>query len=111
MDRRAFLGTVAVLAAPLSAYAQQADKVYRVGYLTVRSDGTREQLLEHALRERGLVTGANIVIAYRRAGGNYARLAALAAELVRLEPQVIVAVPTAAARAAKDVTGTIPIVM
>ncbi len=89
----------------------QTDKVYRVGYLTVRSDGSREQLFERALRERGWRTGENVVIAYRRAEGNYARLAALATELVRLEPLVIVAVPTAAARAAKDATSTIPIVM
>ena len=46
--------------------------------------------------------GENVVIAYRRAAGNYARLAALAAESARLAPPVIVAVPTAATRAAKD---------
>jgi putative ABC transport system substrate-binding protein len=57
------------------------------------------------------VTGENLVITYRSAEGKYDRLPALAAELVRLEPQVIVAVPTAAARAAKDATSTIPIVM
>jgi len=57
------------------------------------------------------VTGQNLVIEFRSAEGKYDRLPALAAELVRLEPRVIVAVPTAAARAAKDATSTIPIVM
>ena len=48
--------------------------------------------------------GENLVIAYRYAEGKYDRLPALAAELVRLESQVIVASPTAAARAARDAT-------
>ena len=55
--------------------------------------------------------GENLVIAYSFAEGKYDRLPALAAELVRLEPRVIVAVPTVAARAARDATTTIPIVM
>jgi len=53
--------------------------------------------LETALRERGWVTGENLAIAYRYADGKFERLDALAAELVRLEPQVIVASPTAGA--------------
>ena len=57
------------------------------------------------------MTGENLVITYRFAEGQYDRLPALAGELVRLEPHVIVAVATAATRAAKDVTSTIPIVM
>jgi putative ABC transport system substrate-binding protein len=57
------------------------------------------------------VPGENLVIAYSFAEGKYDRLPALAADLVRLEPRVIVAVPTAAARAARDATTTIPIVM
>jgi putative ABC transport system substrate-binding protein len=115
IDRRAFLaGTGAVLlAAPLAADAQQAGKVYRIGLLGAGSQVTSEnrQAFEQALRERGWVTGENLVIAYRYAEGQYDRLPALAAEMVRLEPQVIVAVPTAAARAARDATSTIPIVM
>jgi putative tryptophan/tyrosine transport system substrate-binding protein len=115
IDRRTFLsGTGAVLlAAPLAADAQQAGKVYRIGLLGAGSQVTSEnrQAFEQALRERGWVTGENLVIAYRYAEGQYDRLPALAAEMVRLEPQVIVAVPTAAARAAREATSTIPIVM
>jgi len=116
MDRREFVSGVALalLATPLAAEAQQAGRVYRIGFLLHGSRGPREPLLqafEQALRERGWVTGENLVITYRYAEGQYDRLPALAAELVRLEPQVIVAVSTAAARAAKDATSTIPIVM
>jgi ABC-type uncharacterized transport system substrate-binding protein len=100
-----------LLAAPLAAEAQETGKIYRIGYLTARNAGPRDELFEQGLRERGWVTGENLVIVYRRAEGKYERLPALAAELVRLEPQVIVAVPTEAARAAKEATSTIPIVM
>jgi putative ABC transport system substrate-binding protein len=113
--RRAFIRTLAgvLLATPLAAEAQQAGRVYRIGFLAAGSQPTSEnrQAFEQALRERGWVTGENLVIAYTFAEGKYDRLPALAAELVRLKPQVIVAVPTAAARAARDATSTIPIVM
>jgi len=100
-----------ILAAPLVAGAQQAGKVYRIGYLSAGSPSPLRQVFEQALRERGWVPGENLVIAYRYAEEKYDRLPGLAAELVRLEPQVIVAVPTAGARAAKNATSTIPIVM
>ena len=54
------------------------------------------------------MTGENLVITYRFAEGQYDRLPSLAGELVRLEPHVIVALPTAATRAAKNVTSTSP---
>jgi putative ABC transport system substrate-binding protein len=103
--------TLGLFAAPLVAGAQQAGKVHRIGYLTAGSRRPSIQVFEQALRERGWVTGENLVIAYRDAEGKYERLPALATELVRLEPQVIVAVSTAAAQAAKGATSTIPIVM
>src|SRR5712691_10530045 len=116
MERRKFMALLAgaLLAAPLAAGAQQAGKVYRIGYLSAGSPSPLQPLrpvFEQALRERGWVTGENLVIAYRYAEEKYDRLPGLAAELVRLEPQVIVAVPTAGARAAKNATSTIPIVM
>jgi putative tryptophan/tyrosine transport system substrate-binding protein len=114
MDRRRFLLTSlgGALARPLDAEAQ-AGKVYRIGFLSAGSQPTLEnrQAFEHALRERGWVPGENLVIAYPFAEGKYDRLPALAAELVRLKPRVIVAVPTVAARAVRDATTTIPIVM
>ena len=115
MDRRRFLLTLlaGALAAPLAVDAQQARNVYRIGVLSAGSQPTSEsrQAFEHALRERGWVPGENLVITYPFADGKYDRLPALVAELVRLEPRVIVAVPTVAVRAARDATTTIPIVM
>jgi putative ABC transport system substrate-binding protein len=113
MDRRRFLLTslAGVLAAPLGVKAQQASKVYRIGYLAAGGGGPAGLAFEQALREHGWVLGGNLVITYRYAEGKYDRLPALAAELVQLEPHVIVAVPTPAARAAKNATSTIPVVM
>lgn len=107
--------TVGLFAAPVTAESQQVGKVYRIGFLAWGSRGEASehlfQAFEQALRERGWVTGGNLVITYRFSGGQYDRLPVLAGELVRIEPHVIVAVATAATRAAKDVTSTIPIVM
>ena len=100
-----------VYAAPIAAEAQPADRVARLGYLTIASRGPFHQDFEQALGERGWVTGKNLTIAYRFAEDKYDRLPGLAAELVGLGPHVIVAVPTAAARAAQNATRTIPIVM
>jgi putative ABC transport system substrate-binding protein len=114
VDRRGFLaGFVALLAAPLVAGAQPAGKVARIAYLRVGSAGgdPLTPVFEQALREHGWVTGQNLEIAYRYAEGRYERLPALASELVRLGPQVIVTVTASAALAAKAATSTIPVVM
>ena len=116
MDRRTFLaGTGAVLlASPRASEAQQAGKVPRIGYLRSTSPSDRPPLLDafrQGLRELGWVEGRNIVIDYRYAEGRFDRLPDLAAELVRLKVDIIVASPTPAAAAAKNATGTIPIVM
>jgi ABC-type uncharacterized transport system substrate-binding protein len=115
VDRRTFLaGTGAVLlAAPLVAEAQQAGKVHRVGYLTAGSVTANPRVLEafrQGLRDLGWVEGQNIVIEYRSAEGRIDRLPDLAAELVRLKVDVIVAAPTPATLAAMNATGTVPIV-
>ena len=113
--RRVFLGTLAgsLLTAPLAAGAQQAGKVPRIGFLGLnnRSDGSA--LLDaflQGLRELGWVEGKNIVIEQRWADGRSDRLPGLAAELVRLKVDVIFAVSTSAAVAAKSATSTSPIV-
>jgi ABC-type uncharacterized transport system substrate-binding protein len=116
MDRRAFLGTLAggLLAAPRSAGAQQAAKVYRLGYLAGGSSDISRVTVDafrQGLRELGWVEGQNIVIDYRFADGSLDRLPDLAAELVRLKVDIIVAAPLPPAAAAKNATGTIPIVM
>jgi putative ABC transport system substrate-binding protein len=116
MDRRTFLaGTGAVLlAAPRAAEGQQAKKVYRIGYLSGGSSTAPQHLIEafrQGLSELGWVERRNIVIDYRFAEGRLDRLPDLAAELVQLKVDVIVAAPTPPAVAAKNATGAIPIVM
>jgi putative tryptophan/tyrosine transport system substrate-binding protein len=102
-----------LLVAPLAADAQPPPHVHRIGYLL---GATREQepfvetFLE-AMRALGYVEGQNLVMEYRTAEGQAERLPALAAELVRLPVDVLLAVFTPAALAAKDATTTIPIVM
>jgi putative tryptophan/tyrosine transport system substrate-binding protein len=115
IERRTFLaGAGAVLvAAPLAAEEQPAGKVQRIGYLTAGSVTANPRVLEafrQGLRELGWVEGQNIVIEYRSAEGRFDRLPELAAELVRLKVDVVVAAPTPAALAAKHTTGMVPIV-
>ena len=115
MDRRAFLaGAAGLLAAPLAAQAQPAGKVHRIGYLSSTSATAARHLLEafwQGLGELGWVEGKNVVIESRFADGRHERLPELAAELARLKVDLIVAGPTPPALAAKNATGTIPIVM
>ena len=102
------------MAAARIVEAQQTEKVYRIGYLGPSSATAVSRFTEafrQGLRERGWVEGQNIVIEYRFAEGQYDRLPGLAAELARLKVDVIVAIPTPAAVAAKNATATIPIVM
>ena len=112
MDRRAFLATLTggLLAAPLAAEAQQAGKVYRVGMLWTTRVPAIEDLLGQGLRELGWIEGQNFVVERRYSEGRADRYPALAAELVRLQPDLITAVGTPGALAAKAATTTIPIV-
>ena len=113
VPRRDFLLLAVVLvAAPLAAEAQPARRVPRIGYLASGSSnsGFQEQFLL-GLRELGWIEEQNIVIDYRFADGKFDRLPELAAELVRLKVDIIVAQPTPAALAARSATGSIPIVM
>ena len=89
--------------------AQQA-KVPRIGYLTA-ADSPPYQALLQGLRELGYVDGQNIAIEYRSAGGKRDRLPDLAAELVRLKVDIIVADGAGPSLDAKKATSTIPIVM
>jgi putative ABC transport system substrate-binding protein len=99
-----------LLAAPLAAGAQPAGRIARVGLLA-NNTGPHLQAFEAGLRELGYVEGRNVVIERRNANGEFSRLPALAADLVRLEPDVIVAPDPPSTRAARGATGTIPIVM
>jgi putative tryptophan/tyrosine transport system substrate-binding protein len=112
MNRRAFVtGLGAVLAAPRAAEAQQAGKVYRIGYLTLARVPTIDHAFLETLRELGYVEGQNIVIEFRDAGGNTDRLPALASDLVRLNVDAIVAWSAPGAFAAKRATSSIPIIV
>src|SRR5262245_19940148 len=116
MERREFIALlgVAALTWPLAAGAQQAGKVYRIGYLeggSSTASSNRIEAFRQGLRKLGWVEGQNIVIDYRFAEGRFDRLPDLAAELVRLKVDIIVAVAALPAAATKNVTATIPIVM
>jgi putative ABC transport system substrate-binding protein len=100
--------TLSILAA-LTDDGEAAGKVYRVGYLASGSGAVEP--FRQGLRELGWVEGQNIAIDYRFAGERHDRLPDLAAELVRLKVDVLVAGPTQFAIAAKNATRTIPIVM
>ncbi len=113
MDRRAFLGTLtgALLAAPLAAEAQQTGKVPRIGALVVASPGFPPiEGFRQGLRELGYVEGRNIAVEYRYAAGRADRYGDLAAEVVRLEPDVIVVWGTELTQSVRRVAPTIPIV-
>jgi len=105
------LGT-STLATAISSLAQQQGKVWRIGYLSPRA-GIRspEEAFLQGLRSLGYVDGQNIVIEWRFANGNVDRLSELAAELVRLNVDCILAGGANSALAAKRATSTIPIVM
>jgi len=114
MERRTFMAmlTGGLVASPFAAEAQQAAKIARIGYLTP-SLGVNPHLPEafrQGLRVLGYVEGRNVVIEYRDAEGKLERLPALAAELVALKVDVIVAANSLAVLPAKQATKTIPIV-
>jgi putative ABC transport system substrate-binding protein len=114
IGRRTFLGTIAggLLTAPLAAEAQQAGKVYRVGFLwdspAVFPDAI--EAFRQGLRDLGYVEGRNITIDYRWAEGKPERMRELAEELVRLKVDVIIAPSSIYTGAAKRATSTIPVI-
>jgi len=113
MDRRAFITMVggSVLAAPPAARTQPA-KVPTIGVLVVGSPGSERfwRMFRESMRDLGYVEGQNVRFAFR-SDQQVSRLPDLAAELVRLKADIIVTWFTPAARAAKQATRDIPIVM
>jgi len=114
--RRAFVITVggSILTA-LAAEAQLAGKVPRIGYLSPFSPGSESmrpmvEAFHKGLGEQGWIPSNNVTVEYRWGEEKYDRLAELAAELVRLNVDVIFTVTTQAALAAKRATSRIPIV-
>jgi putative ABC transport system substrate-binding protein len=112
MSRRAFLRASAFAwAIPLAAVAQPMARVRRIGMLTGGSFPSAEPSPFHAaLRELGWVEGENLIIERRGADGKSAAMPALATELVRLNPDLIMTSGAVAGMAAKNATTTIPIV-
>jgi putative tryptophan/tyrosine transport system substrate-binding protein len=114
MNRRAFVtGLGAALGVPLAVEGQPPTKPVRVGVLSggpaMPNPGV--DAFREALAALGWVEGRNIMLDVRFADGNVDRLPALAAELVRLQPHVIVAASSTVAQAAHEATARIPIVM
>jgi putative ABC transport system substrate-binding protein len=113
--RREFVFALGGAAAwPLAARAQPSARTHRIGFLggTAHAEYARfVDALRAGLRRLGYDEGRNIVTEYRWAEGRYERLPALAAELVKLNVDVLVAPSTPSALAAKQATSTIPIVI
>jgi hypothetical protein len=112
VSRRAFLGVVTggLLAAPLFIEAQQAGKVYRVGVLSPGSSQAASSeiaVLRQSLRELGYIEHQNIRIDWYFAEARSEGLSALAAEVVRLRPDLIFTINTSATTAAKAATSWI----
>jgi putative tryptophan/tyrosine transport system substrate-binding protein len=105
---------VSLALAPLTSEAQQAGKAHRIAFLGSTSpSGYASQMkaFRGGLRDLGYVEGQNLVIEFRWAQGKYERLPELAAELVRLKPDVLVTHGVPGTLAAKRATNTIPIVI
>ena len=112
MDRRRFLLTslAGALALPLTAEGQVAMKVYRIGVLGNENNPPWEGFRQ-GLRDLGYVDGRNVSIEWRWSQGKPDRFPALATEIVAFRPDIIVVSGTQAARAAKQASSAIPIVM
>jgi putative ABC transport system substrate-binding protein len=120
LSRRAFVSSLAALAAspaivfkPQSAYAQQPASPRRIGVLLVgfSFESKDAQQFRRGLLDAGYVEGRDVVIEWRSANGDYARVPELVADLIQRKVDVIVADSTVAADAAKRATSTIPVVM
>jgi putative ABC transport system substrate-binding protein len=99
------------VAAPLAVDAQQGQKTPRIGFLSPgNATSSPTDAFRQGLRELGYAEGQNLVVEYRWADGHTARLPALAAELVQLRVEVLVATNNSAVLAAKQATGNIPVV-
>jgi putative ABC transport system substrate-binding protein len=115
MKRREFITLLGGTAAwPLAARAQPTAKVWRVGMLDTTAatlNAANLDAFKQALRQLGYVEGQNLIVEYRSSDGHIERFPQLAAELVRLNVDIIITRGTPAALAAKEATATIPIVM
>jgi putative ABC transport system substrate-binding protein len=112
IDRRTFIGTLAggLLGSPFTALAQQPSKLARIGIIA-NEDGPTWESFRQGMRDLGYVDGRNVTMEWRWLEGKTDRLPTYALELVQLKVDIIVASSTQTIRAAKEATGSIPIVM
>ena len=113
MDRRAFIGSLpgGLLAAPLAANAQQSRKVYRIGYLSpAPAYNAMDQAFDRSMKGLGYIEGQNLALERRYVSGQLAQFSSAAAELVRLNVDLIVVWSHVGTLAAKNATSSIPIV-
>src|SRR5262245_48797912 len=115
MKRREFITLLGAAGAwPLAARAQQPSRVWRIGVLETTSmamNAANFEAFRQSLRDLGYIKEQNLIIEYRSAEGRSERFEDLAADLLRLNIDVIVTRGTPAVLAAKKATTTIPIVM
>src|SRR6266568_325512 len=110
MNKREFITLLGGAAAwPLDALAQHATKVWHMGFIAHGHESFYDALFE-GLREYGYEEGRNLIVERRYARGQAERFQEFAAEMVRLNVDIIIVVTTPAALAVKKATTTIPIV-
>jgi putative ABC transport system substrate-binding protein len=113
MRRRTFIGFMGSAALARTAFAQKSQRTFRIGRLEASPISEALKLnapLMPTLAEQGFVEGRNLIVDTRSAEGQLDRLPALAAELIALKPDLIVALPAPATAAVKALTSDIPIV-
>jgi putative tryptophan/tyrosine transport system substrate-binding protein len=114
VTRRSFIaGTLALLSQPVAAQEKKAERVVRVGVLDplpLAANAASMEQLRKGLRDAGYIEGRNLAIEYRASEGRAGRYARLAAELVELPVDVLIARGTPAALSAKDATRELPVV-
>jgi putative ABC transport system substrate-binding protein len=103
--------TLGCLVGPLAADPPPTATLRRIGLLTIAANSPLRDALQQSLRDLGYIEGDNLAVETRDAGGKAERLPDLAAELVQLHVEVLVAVGYEAVRAAQQATRTLPIVM
>jgi len=110
--RRFLLAGSALVAAPLAAVAQPSARIPRIGFLSLDFAGNPRggEYFRQGLRDLGYVEGRNIIVEYRDPAGRPERVPALVSELVAMKVDIIVAPSVIAAKAARNATGTIPII-
>src|SRR5689334_22143969 len=112
MDRRWFFACMAALPFGVRLTHEQGERIRVVGYLSSSAEpGGRHQAFREDLQKLGWVEGKNLRIEFRFGAGDTRRLAALADEIVKLKPDVIVCQSTPAVAAARSATRNMPIVM